>query len=121
MSTENTGGVGSPTPLPPALDRTPGPDHRALSPVLTQSKAFWRTFLQVGLPAIIGLVGVLPEVIGEFVEQFGYALPPGLRLWLLGFAGALTLLSSMAAWFMANPKVLDWTRKHARFFALPTK
>ena len=115
--TENTEGVGAPTPL----DRVDGPDHRAESPVLTQKKAFWRTFLQVGIPAIISFALILPEVIGEFVERFGYALPDGLRGALLGIAGAITLVSSMIAWFMANPKVLDWTRKHARFFALPTK
>ena len=114
---ENTEGVGTPTPA----DRVPGPDHRAESPVLTQSKAFWRTFLQVGLPALVSFALILPEVIGDFVEQFGYALPDGFRAALLGIAGAITLVSSMIAWFMANPKVLAWTRKYARFFALPTK
>lgn len=119
--TENTEGVGTPTPQPPAADRVPGPDHRAASPVLTQSKAFRRTFLQVGVPALVSLVLILPEIIGEFVERFGEQLPDGFRAAMLGIAGALTLAASIGAWFMSNPKVLAWTAKYARFFALPTK
>jgi hypothetical protein len=121
MSTEPVGGVGAPTPLPPELDRTPGPDHRAASPVLTQSKAFWRTALQIGPAALLSLCLILPEILEEFVQRFGTQLPDGLRLWLLGLAGTLTLLASISAWFMSNPKVLAWTAKYARFFALPTK
>jgi hypothetical protein len=123
MSTEPTEGVGGPTPgqYDPALDRVDGPDHRAEAPVLTQSKAFWRTALQIGPAALVSLCLVLPEILEEFVERFGTQLPDGLRLWLLGLAGALTLVSSIIAWFMSNPKVLAWTTKYARFFALPTK
>ena len=117
MSTEPTEGVGTPTPL----DRVEGPDHRAEAPILTQKKAFWRTFLQVGVPALLSLGLILPEVIGEFVERFGEQLPDGFRAAMLGIAGALTLVSSIIAWFMSNPKVLAWTTKYARFFALPTK
>lgn len=118
--TTNPEGIGSPTPLPPELDRTPGADHRA-EPVLTQSKAFWRTALQVGPLALLSIVVVLPEIIQEFVERFGEQLPEGFRAAMLGVAGALTLTASIIAWFMSNPKVLELTRRFAPFFALPTK
>jgi hypothetical protein len=104
-----------------SLDRVDGPDHRAQAPVLTQSKAFWRTALQIGPAALLSLVLILPAIIQEFVDRFGAELPDGFRLWLLGVAGFLTFLASVTAWFMSNPKVLAWTRKWAPFFALPTK
>lgn len=109
-------GVGAPTPTNP-----PGPDHRADAPVLTQAKAFWRTALQIGPAAVLSLVVILPEVLRGIVTQFGVSLPEGLRAGMLAVAGFLTLLSSITAYVMSNPRVLAWTAKYARFFALPTK
>jgi hypothetical protein len=114
--TENTEGVGVPTPL----DRTDGPDHRA-EPVATEpNKAFWRTVLQVGPAAVLALVGILPEVIQEIVNGFGQHLPEGLRLWLLATAAALTAAAATIARVMALPRVIELTRKYAPFFS-PTK
>lgn len=115
MSTENTGGVGTPTPL----NRTDGPDHRA-EPGTDPNKAFWRTALQVGPLALLSLVGILPEVIQITVEGFGQHLPENFRLQLLGYATALTALSATAARIMASQRVLEWTRRYAPFFS-PTK
>ena len=118
--TENTEGVGTPTPLPPAVDR-PGPDHRADVSVSVPNKAFWRTMLQVGPAALLSLVLILPAVIQDVVDGFGQHLPDGFRLWLLGVAGFLTLAASIAARVMANPSVQEWLRTYAPFFSLPTK
>jgi hypothetical protein len=107
---ENTEGVGVPTPL----DR-PGPDHRA-EPT-APDKAFWRTALQVGPAAVLALVGILPAVIQEVVAGFGQHLPDGFRLWLLGAAVTLTAVSATVARVMALPQVLEFTRKYAPFFS----
>jgi hypothetical protein len=114
--TENTEGVGTPTPL----DRTEGPDHRAEPVTTAPDKAFWRTALQVGPLAILALVGILPEVIQITVDGFGQHLPEGFRAQLLGYAVALTALSATIARIMASAKVLEFTRKYAPFFS-PTK
>lgn len=97
---------------------TPGPDHRADPMAATDpNKAFWRTALQVGPPALLGLAVVLPEVIQITVDGFGQHLPEGFRLWLLGAAVTLTAASSTIAKIMANARVLEWTAKHAPFFS----
>jgi hypothetical protein len=114
--TENTEGVGTPTPL----DRTEGPDHRAEPATTDPNKAFWRTALQVGPLALLALVGILPEVIQITVDGFGQHLPEGFRAQLLGYAVALTALSATIARIMASAKVLEFTRKYAPFFS-PTK
>lgn len=115
---ENTEGVGTPTPL----DRTDGPDHRA-EPVneLTPTKAFWRTVLQVGPLALLALVGILPEIIQVTVEGFGQHLPENFRVQLLGFATGITVLAAWAARVMAIPRVQEWLRTWAPFFSVQKK
>lgn len=96
----------------------PGPDHRA-APVATTdpNKAFWRTALQVGPPALLALVIILPEIIQITVDGFGQHLPEGFRVWLLGAAVTLTAAASTIAKIMANARVLELTAKHAPFFS----
>jgi hypothetical protein len=99
---------------------TPGPDHRAaVAPTgpTAPSKAFWRTVLQVGIPAFVGLVGIAPEVLQTVVDGFGQQLPQGFVLWLTGAAVTLTAASATLARIMASEKVLAWTRAYAPFFA----
>lgn len=101
-------------------NQTPGPDHLAVpvaSGPTAPSKAFWRTVLQVGIPALIGLVGILPEVLQTIVDGFGQELPQGLTLWLAGAAVTLTAASATLARIMASERVLAWTRAYAPFFA----
>lgn len=81
-----------------------------LVPVIpTQVARPWRstlrTVLQVGLPAFSLLVGVLPEVLEAVLEGMGDTLPDGVRLWLLGFAAAVTALAGTLARIAALPGV----------------
>lgn len=98
---------------------TPGPDHRAepATGAAAPNKAFWRTVLQVGPAAALALLVILPEVLQSIVDGFGRDLPPELYSALVAVTGALTLAAGIAAKVMANAKVIEWTRKYARFFA----
>jgi hypothetical protein len=93
-----------------------GPDHRA-EPATDPNKAFWRTVLQVGPAALLGIVGILPEVIQVTIDGFGQHLPEGFRVWMLASAVTLTAFSATAARIMALPRVLELTRKYAPFFS----
>ena len=97
----------------------PGPDHRA-EPATDPNKAFWRTALQVGPAAALGLLVILPQVLQDILDNFGEQLPPGLYSLLAATVVTLTLVSSIAARIMANAKVIEWTRKYVPFFS-PTK
>jgi len=94
----------------PAADRVPGPDHRA-GAVATQVAHPWltaaRTAVQVGIPALLALVLVLPEVLAIVSEGMGDQLPDGLRLWLAGAAAFVTALAATLARLMAVPAVND--------------
>jgi hypothetical protein len=94
----------------------PGPDHLAVKPT-APNKAFWRTFLQVGPTAALGLLVILPEVLESIVEGFGRQLPPDVYGALVGITAAVTLAASIAAKVMANPRVIAWTAQYAPFFS----
>lgn len=94
----------------------PGPDHRA-EPTTDPNKAFWRTVLQVGPAALVGIAGLLPEVIQVIIDGFGQHLPPGFRVWMLASAVTLTAFSATVARIMALPRVLELTQKYAPFFS----
>lgn len=87
---------------------TPGPDHRAES---TQVAHPWltaaRTAVQVGIPALLALVLVLPEILGIVAEGMGAQLPGEVRLWLAGAAAFVTALAATLARLMAVPAVND--------------
>lgn len=93
-------------------------DHEAVS---TQAAYPWRaalrTAVQVGIPAFIGLLGVLPLIIQAIVDGFGQHLPPSIYLWLTGAAVAITAVSATLARIAAIPGVIDWTRKYMPFLA----
>lgn len=93
-------------------------DHEAVS---TQAayplRAALRTAVQVGIPAFIGLLGVLPLIIQAIVDGFGQHLPPSIYLWLTGAAVAITAVSATLARIAAIPGVIDWTRKYMPFLA----
>lgn len=71
-------------------------------------KATLRTALQVGIPALITLVGVLPLIIQVILDELGEQMPDGLRLWLLGAAALLTAVAAALARIMAIPAVNAW-------------
>lgn len=75
----------------PAVDRVPGPDHRAEA----KPNAFWRTLLQVGPPAVLGLLVILPQILQEVVDSFGDSLPAGLYGVLVAITAAVTLIAGI--------------------------
>jgi len=94
-------------------------DHE--TPVSTQAafpwRAFWRTALQVGPAALVGLVGILPGVIQTILDGFGRHLPPEMYAYLAAAAVVLTAVSATLAKIMARTDVIEWTRKYLPFFA----
>lgn len=74
-----------------------------------------RTALQVGVPAFLFLVVVLPPVIEVIDEELGSHLPEGFRLWMLGAAAVLTAVSVAVSRIMALPVVNDWLSRHTPF------
>ena len=84
-------------------------------------KAFWRTALQVGPAAAVGLLLILPGILQSILDGFGRDLPPELYAWLVGFTGTITLIAAITAKVMARPDVNVWITKYARFFAAEKK
>lgn len=74
-----------------------------------------RTALQVGVPAFLFLVVVLPAIIDVVDAEIGEHLPEGFRLWMLGAATLLTAISSAATRIMALPAVNDWLSRWTPF------
>jgi hypothetical protein len=71
-------------------------------------KATLRTAVQVGIPALITLVGVLPVVIQIVLDELGEHMPEGLRVWLLAAAAGLTAAAAAITRIMAIPAVNAW-------------
>lgn len=94
-------------------------DHEA--PVSTQAafpwRAFWRTAVQAGIPAFIGLLGILPPIIQMILDGFGRHLPPEMYAWLAGAAVVITAAAATIARIMAYPAAIKWTRKYLSWFA----
>lgn len=78
-----------------------------------------RTALQVGVPAFVFLVFVLPSVIEVVDEELGEHLPAGFRLWMIGAAAVLTAVGAAATRIMALPKVNDWLSRWTPFGTSP--
>lgn len=95
-------------------------DHEA-TPVSTQAafpiRAAIRTAVQVGLPAFIGLLLILPPIIQTVLDGFGRHLPPEMYAWLAGAAVVITAASATLARISAIPGVIEWTRKFLPFLA----
>lgn len=95
-------------------------DHTAI-PATTQSNHPWKTTLrtafQVGIPAFVGLLLILPPVLQDVVDTFGHQLPAGLTSWLVGAAATITASSALLARISAMPRVIEWTRKYVPFLA----
>lgn len=77
-----------------------------------------RTALQVGVPAFLFLVVVLPPVMEVIDAELGEHLPAGFRLWMTGAATVLTAVSVAATRIMALPAVNDWLSRHTPFGTL---
>jgi hypothetical protein len=84
-------------------------------------RATVRTAVEVGIPAFLGLLVLLPLVIKEILDGFGEQLPPGLYAWLAGAAVTITAVSATLARIAAIPGVIEWTRKYLPFLAPDAK
>ncbi|QSZ47240.1 hypothetical protein [Arthrobacter sp. D5-1] len=95
-------------------------DHEAI-PATTQSRFPWkttiRTAFQVGIPAFVGLLVILPPILTDVVDTFGHQLPAGLTAWLVAAAATITASSALLARIAAMPKAIEWTRKYLPFLA----
>lgn len=81
------------------------------------ARAAIRTAVQVGIPAFVGLLVILPLIIQAIVDGFGQHLPPELYGWLLGAAAVITAASATLARIAAIPGVIAWTRRFLPWLA----
>ena len=88
-------------------------DHLAQAPTQAQfpGRAAIRTFVQVVIPAVIGLAVILPLIINTFLAGVGQILPPEVSAWLTGVAVAIAAVASAVARVMALPPVIAWTKR----------
>lgn len=91
------------TPAP----SSPGQPTQVANP----GRATLRTIVQVGVPAFVALVLVLPLILQAIVEELGAVLPPSLTAWLVSAAAAITALAGAVARIMAIPAVNAWLAK----------
>lgn len=80
----------------------------APSQVVHPWRATLRTVLQVGVPAVLVLVVVLPEVLTVLVEELGAQLPAGVTAFLVAAAAFITALAGALARIAAIPRVNAW-------------
>lgn len=78
-----------------------------------------RTVLQVGVPAVLFLVVVLPAVLDVIDSELGEHLPPAFRAWMLGAAAVLTAAAAALSRIMALPVVNDWLSRFTPFGTEP--
>lgn len=91
---------------------TPAPSAPAQpTQVANPGRATLRTIVQVGVPAFVGLVLILPLILQAVVEELGAVLPPSVTAWLVGAAAAVTALAGAVARVMAIPGVNAWLSK----------
>lgn len=84
-----------PTPAPPAVP----------TQVARPWRATWRTMVQVGIPAALILVGILPEVLETIINGMGDHLSADVRLALAAAAAFVTALAGTLARIAAIPRV----------------
>ena len=97
-------------------------DHVAPS---TQAQHPWRaairTAVEVGIPAFVGLLGILPFIVQDILDNFGQHLPPAVYAWLAGAALVITAASATLAKIMARADAIAWTRKYLPWLAPDNK
>ncbi|AYN56908.1 membrane protein [Microbacterium phage Armstrong] len=74
-------------------------------------KATLRTLVQVGIPALIGIGVVVPEVIQIILDGFGETMSVEVRAWFLAAAAAVTAGAGVLARIMAIPLVNEFLTK----------
>lgn len=92
----------------------PGAAPRTAVP--TQVQRPWRTTLrtvvQVGIPVLLGLGVVVPQIVQIILDEAGETLPGGVRAALLGVAAVLVAVSAILTRIMAIPQVELLLRRH---------
>ena len=89
--------------------------HRGDEPtqISYPNRAMVRTIFQVGVPTLITLLIVIPEIIEITLEEYGDALPGQIRMWLLSASGVIVATAAIITRVMAIPSVNDLlTRKN---------
>jgi hypothetical protein len=71
-------------------------------------KATLRTIVQVGIPALLTLCLVVPQVVDAVLAGFGEQLPPEFTAWMLASAGFVTTLAAVITRVMAIPAINAW-------------
>ncbi|WP_426243662.1 hypothetical protein [Nocardioides sp. LHG3406-4] len=64
-----------------------------------------RTAVQVGIPALLALGLVVPQIVDIILEESGESLPGSVRAVLLATAGIVTAIAAILARIMAIPQV----------------
>lgn len=76
-------------------------------------RTVWRTIVQVGIPALVALLVLVPQIINVILKgELGAMLPASAYAWLAGAAAVLTALAATGARIMAIPGVAEWLRKY---------
>lgn len=84
------------------------------------NRSMWRTMVQVGLPAFLSGILLLPWIIDVVLDGYGQSMPDPVRGWLLGFAAFITVTAGVCSRIMSNPLVDNWIREHIKGLA-PSK
>lgn len=92
---------------------TPAPATQAAHPW----RATLRTAVEVGIPAVVGLLIIFPQVAQAILDGMGEQMPPSLYGWLAAAAAFITALAATLARIAAIPGVVEWTRKYLAFLA----
>ena len=82
--------------------------HRATaepSQVAYPWRSTLRTMVQVGIPTLVTLLLVVPEIIEILLDGYGESVPDGLRTWLLSASALIVATSGVLARVMAIPAV----------------
>lgn len=90
------------------------PDATSAYPVTvqvapTQIRRPWRstlrTAVQVAIPTLLALGVVVPQVVQVILDEVGEAMPPRLRLALLGISAGIVTAAAIVTRVMAIPQV----------------
>ncbi|NUO59013.1 MAG: hypothetical protein HOV78_20320 [Hamadaea sp.] len=86
------------------------PTASAPTQVRFSARAVVRTILQVGIPTLLALGLVVPQIVNAILEQLDEAAPAWLRAALLAAAAFVTAAAAIIARIMAIPQVEAFLR-----------
>lgn len=78
------------------------------SQVAFTGRAVLRTVVQVGIPSVLLLAVVIPQIIEIILEDAGETMPPSVRAWLLAASGFIVTFAGILTKIMSLPSVNDW-------------